>query len=85
MVTWKRVYPPPTEFFGVGRRPRHFGPGPKLRAIDKTARGRLDRPQKPGIKNLWHSQVFRSVESQGAHKKRLLVLVFLPLIVLSNH
>ena len=33
MVTRKRVYPPPTESFGVGRRPRHFGPGPKLRAI----------------------------------------------------
>lgn len=85
MVFWKRVYPHPTEFFDVGRRPRYFGPGPKLRAIKLLLLLRLDRPQKPGMKNLWHSQMFRSVESQGAHKKRLLVLVFLPLIVLSNH
>ena len=49
MVTWKRVYPPPTEFFGVGRRSRHFRPGPEATS-DKTARGRLDRPQKPGMK-----------------------------------
>ena len=82
MVTWKRVYPRPTEFFGVGRRPRHFEPGPELRAIKLLL---ADRHQKPGMKNLWHSQVFRPVESQGAHTKRVLVLVFLPLIVKSNH
>lgn len=84
MVTWKRVYPPPTEFFWGRPQAETFWARAEARS-DKTARSRLDRPQKPGTKNLWHSQVFRSVESQGAHKKRLLVLVFLPLIVLSNH